>query len=365
MSIRVLHIVTYMGRGGLETMLMNYYRHMDREKVQFDFLVHRDFETDYDAEIKVLGGKIYHISRLIPWSNSYKKKLKSFFMEHPEYKIVHVHQDCLSSVALKCAKECGIPVRVAHSHSSSAEKNLKYFIKLYYMKQIPQYATEMFACGKLAGDWMFSGNDYQIICNAIDIRKYRYSEEDNLKIRTKLKLEDKIVIGHVGNFTFAKNHEFLLKVFKEIEKREPMARLLLIGGGENSRKIKKKAEELLIEDKVLFMGVRTDVDKLMQCMNVFVFPSVYEGLPVAMIEAQTAGLPCVISDHVSNECIVTENLVTTMKLSDTIGQWADHVLLRAKQARADTSNEIRKAGYDIHTAAKGLENYYLQKYGEK
>lgn len=129
MAVRILHIVTYMGRGGLETMLMNYYRHIDREKIQFDFLVHREFEADYDAEIKELGGKIYHISKLVPWSNSYKKKLKSFFMEHPEYKIVHVHQDCLSSVALKCAKECGIQVRIAHSHSSSAVKNIKYFIK--------------------------------------------------------------------------------------------------------------------------------------------------------------------------------------------------------------------------------------------
>lgn len=365
MAVRILHIVTYMGRGGLETMLMNYYRHIDREKIQFDFLVHREFEADYDAEIKELGGKIYHISKLVPWSNSYKKKLKSFFMEHPEYKIVHVHQDCLSSVALKCAKECGIQVRIAHSHSSSAVKNIKYFIKLYYMKQIPKYATEMFACGKLAGDWMFCGKDYQIINNAVDIKKYRYSEQENQKMREQLKLNDKVVIGHVGNFTSAKNHEFLLRIFKAIVQKEPNARLLLVGGGENGKKIKKKAKELSIEDKVLFMGVRTDVNKLMQCMDVFVFPSLYEGLPVTIIEAQASGLPCVISDRVSNECIVTKEFVTILKLSDTTEQWAEHVLLRAKQSHMDTSSAIIEAGYDIHTAAKRLENYYLQKYGEK
>lgn len=152
--IRVLHVVTYMGRGGLETMLMNYYRHIDRTKVQFDFLVHRDFEADYDQEINELGGRIYHVSKLIPWSRKYKQELKCFFRDHPEYSIVHVHQDCLSSVALKCAEECGIPVRIAHSHNINQDKNIKYLIKLHYMKNIPKYATDCFACSVEAGEWM-------------------------------------------------------------------------------------------------------------------------------------------------------------------------------------------------------------------
>lgn len=150
--IRVLQVVTYMGRGGLETMLMNYYRHIDRNKVQFDFLVHRDFEADYDKEILSMGGKIYRVSRLIPWSRGYREELKRFFRAHPEYKIVHVHQDCLSSVALQYAKECGVPVRIVHSHNSNQDRNLKYIIKRHYMKQIPQFATDFFACGKNAGD---------------------------------------------------------------------------------------------------------------------------------------------------------------------------------------------------------------------
>lgn len=154
--VRVLQIVTYMGRGGLETMLMNYYRNRDRQKDQFDFWVHRDFEADYDQEILSMGGKIYHISRLIPWSRKYRGELKSFFSNHPEYKIVHVHQDCLSSIALQCAKECGIPVRIAHSHNINQDINIKYWIKLHYMKKIPNYATDYFACSVEAGDWMFS-----------------------------------------------------------------------------------------------------------------------------------------------------------------------------------------------------------------
>ena len=204
--IRVLQVVTYMGRGGLETMLMNYYRHMDRDKVQFDFLVHRDFEADYDQEILSMGGKIYHVSRLVPWSRGYREGLKRFFKEHPEYKIVHVHQDCLSSVALECAKECGVLVRIAHSHSSNQDKNIKYLIKRHYMKQIPQFATDCFACGKDAGDWMFEGQSYQILHNAIDASVYAYSSEKAITIREELNVGRNLVMGHVGRFNAQKNH---------------------------------------------------------------------------------------------------------------------------------------------------------------
>ncbi len=204
--IRVLQVVTYMGRGGLETMLMNYYRHMDRDKVQFDFLVHRDFEADYDQEILSMGGKIYHVSRLVPWSRGYREGLKRFFKEHPEYKIVHVHQDCLSSVALECAKECGVLVRIAHSHNSNQDKNIKYIVKRHYMKQIPQFATDFFACGKDAGDWMFVGHRYKILHNAINTSVYTYSSEKAVAIRERLHVGQNLVIGHVERFDAQKNH---------------------------------------------------------------------------------------------------------------------------------------------------------------
>ena len=359
--LRVLQIVTYMGRGGLETMLMNYYRHIDRNKVQFDFLVHRDFEADYDSEIKALGGRIYHISRLIPWSVKYRKELKHFFGEHPEYKIVHVHQDCLCSVALQCAKECGVPVRIAHSHSGSAVKNLKYPIKLYYMKQIPKYATHMFACGKQAGDWMFSGKKYTIIRNAIDAKRYQYSTLEDEGVRKEWGLLGKNVIGHVGNFTPAKNHAFLFEIFKEISKRNSESTLLLVGGGDGLSNAKTLADTMGIAEKVIFTGIRSDVHRLMQAMNVFVFPSLYEGLPVTMIEAQASALPCVISDHVSVECIVTEGLVTVKKLDESPAEWAEHILQRINQTRQDHICEVKASGYDINTEAKRLEELYLQK----
>ena len=360
--IRVLQIVTNMRRGGLETMLMNYYRHIDRNKVQFDFLVHRDFESDYDKEILELGGKIYHISRLIPWSSSYRKKLRAFFTSHPEYKIVHVHQDCLSSVALECAKKCGVPVRIAHSHSSSQDKNWKYLIKLYYMRFIPKYATYLFACGAAAGDWMFNGHSYYLIKNAIETEKYCYSPEKAKLMRRKLHIkDDETVLGHVGRFSAAKNHRFLLEIFSECLKINQKVRLLLVGNGENQEEIKKIVEEQGFADKVIFTGARPDVNDLMQAMDVFVFPSLYEGLPLTMIEAQASGLHCVISNKVPDECIVTNDLVTYCKLEEKPSKWAEIILQKAQFPRTSHAQEIKKAGYDISDAARKLEDFYLRK----
>lgn len=362
--IRVLQIVTYMGRGGLETMLMNYYRYMDRNKVQFDFLVHRNFEADYDKEILSMGGKIYHISRLVPWSKRYREKLKKFFLDHPEYKIIHVHQDCLSSVALQCAKECGIAVRIAHSHNSNQDKNLRYLIKRHYMKQIPQFATDCFACGKEAGDWMFSGHPYQIMCNAIDAALYTYSLEKADAIRKQLHVQKNLVIGHIGRFDIQKNHTFLLDIFSECVKIAPNAKLLLVGDGEGKVQIQEKVKRLGLEERVIFTGVRSDVPDLLQAMDVFVFPSLYEGVPVTMIEAQASGLPCVISDGVPKECIITAGLVTSMRLLDAPSDWAKHIIKQSHIRRNNHLKEIRNAGYDIVTAAKKLESFYLKKIGE-
>lgn len=361
MAIRVLHIVTYMGRGGLETMLMNYYRHIDRNKVQFDFLVHRDFEADYDTEIRELGGKIYHISRLIPWSHFYREKMKRFFREHSEYKIVHVHQDCLSSVALQCAKECGVPVRIAHSHNNAQDKNLKYLVKLYYMKKIPNYATDLFACSNAAGTWMFGGESFQVVHNAIDISKYKYSPTIAKKVRKQFNIENKIVIGHVGRFDPQKNHERLVDIFAECAKKNSDVILMLVGDGDRKKKIEDKVNKLGLGEKVIFTGVRSDVNELMQAMDVFVFPSLYEGLPVTLIEAQAAGLPCVISDYISEECIVTSNLVSIMKLSESATGWGEGILKKVEDGHRNIAEEIEKSGYDIKIAAKKLEKYYLNK----
>ena len=357
---RVLQVVTYMGRGGLETMLMNYYRHIDRNKVQFDFLVHRDFEADYDQEILALGGRIYHVSRLIPWSRSYRTELKKFFHEHPEYRIVHVHQDCLSSVALQCAEECGVPVRIAHSHNSNQDKNLKYLVKLHYMKKIPAYATDFFACSKSAGKWMFGKKSFQLLNNAIDTGQYMYSQNVDKAVREEWGLENSFIIGHVGRFDPQKNHEFLIDIFNECTILNPNIKLMLVGDGEGKEKIERKVCKMNLQNKVIFTGVRSDVNRLMQAMNVFVFPSLYEGLPVTMIEAQASGLPCIISDHVSDECIVTKGLVSSVALEESPARWAEHILQQSGRQHENHTKEIQEAGYDISTAANKLENFYME-----
>ena len=360
--IRILQVVTHMERGGLESMLMNYYRHIDREKVQFDFLVHRQERAAFDDEIESLGGKIYRLPRLVPWSKAYLSELKCFFDEHPEYEVVHVHQDCLSSVILKAAAQHHIPVRIAHSHNANQDKNLKYPIKLWYKRSIPKYATNLFACGKDAGDWMFSGAPYQIINNAIDAAAYAYDPEKRAEMRCQLGLTDELVVGHVGRFNQQKNHPFLLEVFAALLKKEPHAVLLLVGGGEDMPKMQAKAQTLGIAERVRFLGVRSDVADLMQAMDVFVFPSLYEGLPVTMVEAQASGLPCVISDKVPSECILTDGLVDILPLLANPDAWAAKILEKRRILRTDHHTEITAHGFDITTEAVKLQKFYINAY---
>lgn len=360
--IRVLHVVTSMDRGGLETMLMNYYRHIDRSLVQFDFLTHRTEKAAYDDEIESLGGKLYHMPRLVPWSRSYRNAMDSFFLEHPEYRIVHVHQDCLSSVALQEAKKCGVPVRIAHSHSSNQNRDVKYPIKMIYMHKISKYATSLIACSQKAGNWMFSGAPFEILPNAIDVTAFKFDLEKRKNLRNKLNIsEHTVLLGHVGRFMPEKNHTFLLDIFAEVAQMEPDARLMLVGDGKLRSAIEKKAKHMGLDRKVIFTGVRSDIQDLLQAMDVFVLPSLYEGLAVTLVEAQAAGLPCVISDNVTDECRVTTGLVTKLSLSDTTRRWAEHILTLRSTPRTDRCDEVKASGYDIKTGAKKLEQFYLEK----
>lgn len=357
--LRVLQVVTYMGRGGLETMLMNYYRRMDRSLVQFDFLVHRDFRADYDDEIESLGGRIFRIPRLVPWRGSYKKALDTFFKTHPEYRIVHVHQDCLSSVILKAAKQNGVPVRIAHSHNSSQDKNLKYLIKLYYKRQIPRNATKLFACGEKAGDWMFGGAPYQVLSNAVEAKQYTFDAAKRAQMRSQLAIAaDALVVGHVGRFHTVKNHAFLLSIFAQLKRQRENAVLLLVGDGDLRKDVERQAKAMGILDSVIFTGVRSDVPDLMQAMDIFVMPSLYEGLPVTLMEAQASGLPCLVSDGVPAECDITD-LVKHLALDAGAAVWAQHIPDHTGKTRSDTHAQIRAAGYDMETNAKKLQDYYL------
>lgn len=355
--LRVLQVVTYMGRGGLETMIMNYYRNIDRSKIQFDFLVHRQEEAAYDKEILSLGGHIYRMPVLNPFSKAYFSSLDSFFKKH-RYNIVHSHLDCMSAYPLKIAQKNGVSVRIAHSHNKSQDKNLKYPIKLLSKRLIPKYATHLFACGKEAGYWMFNGKPYTILNNAIDAQMYTYNEQIRNEVREELNLtNDNFVIGHVGRFNPQKNHGFIIDVFNAVYKRDENARLVLVGSGDGQQAIEDKVKRLGLSDAVLFLGSRGDVNRVLQAMDVFLFPSLYEGLPLSIIEAQAAGLPCIISDNVPDECIKTDR-VFWYSLGEPADFWADKIFEALKISKKDTLSEIVASGFDIKENSRKLEDFY-------
>lgn len=357
--IRVLQVVTYMGRGGLETMLMNYYRNIDRDKVQFDFLTHRDERWDYDDEIESLGGKIYHLPKLNPFSRSYLNALDKFFKEHKEYQIVHCHQDCLSGVVLKVAKKNGVRFTIAHSHNANQDKNLKYLIKVFEKRKIPKYADKLFACGDEAGRWMFNTDNFEVLNNAIDTDLYIYNKEKADKVKKAFGIENKFVVGHVGRFSTQKNHEFLIDIFNEVQKIKEDSVLMLVGDGDLRPEMEQKVRDLQIENKVIFTGVRSDVNDLMQGMDVFLFPSLYEGLGIVLIEAQAAGLKCVISNTIPKDGVLTDD-VTCISLAQSPVVWADEILKYQEYKRTNNKEIIKKANYDIKNNAKILEQFYIE-----
>ena len=355
--VRVLHVVTNMSYGGLENLLMNYYRCIDRSKLQFDFLTHVDIHQDFEEEIAALGGRLYRLSRMNPLSPGYLKELTGFFRAHPEYRIVHSHLNCMSAVPLRAAKRCGVPVRIAHAHTSSLNRNLKMFLKLLYRPLIPRYATNLFACGERAGDWMFRGKPYTIMRNAIDAAAFRYDPAVSGRVRQELGIGSSFVVGHVGQFRTEKNHLFLIDVFAEVLKRCPDSRLMLVGKGPMMEPAQQRADTLGIRDKILFLGARADIPELMQAMDVFVLPSLYEGFGIALIEAQAAGLPCVKSDTIAQTCVVTD-LVSSASLTDE-KEWAEAITGCRNTLRTDHFSDIARGGYEITQAAQKLQRFYL------
>lgn len=360
--IRVLIINYKMQCAGIESFIMNMYRNIDRSMVQFDFLVHYTQPQFYDDEIKRLGGRIYRLS--IREDNNFLKyfmDLKRFFKEHNEYKIIHGHMESFGVFYLKFARDAKIPVRIAHSHIAQKNSGLKGLVKNILNKGYKKYATSLFACSEKAGEFVFGNKEtFTIYNNAIDAKRFKYDNSIRNLVRKELGVaEDVFVIGHVGRFNTQKNHAFLIEIMKEIIKKEPNAILLLIGEGDLEKTIKQKTCELCIDNSIKFLGVRNDVERLYQAMDVFVMPSLFEGLPIAGVEAQTAGLKCVLSDTITKETAITSN-VEFVSLNDVPKIWAKEIL-KWKNAydRRDQSDLVAKAGYDIKQQAKNMQDFYL------
>ena len=363
--IRVLNMFTVMDRGGAETMVMNYYRHIDRTKVQFDFLVHREQRGAYDDEIERMGGRIYRMCPIYPQNFSrYKRDLRAFFRAHPEYKIIHSHMSELGYFAFREAERQGVPVRICHAHNAPHGFDVKMIMRTYFKKRMMPYLTHLFMCGEESGKWLYGEKNksrFIMLNNAIDAALYSFDASKREKMRQQLGLTDELVIGHVGRFNPQKNHPFLLDVFAALLKKESDAVLLLVGGGDDMPEIQAKAEALGITERVRFLGVRSDVADLIQAMDVFVFPSLYEGLGIAVVEAQAAGLPCVVSDTIPHEAYLTD-LVDSEKLSAPEEKWAEKILALRAVPRTDRHEEIAAHGFDISTEAVKLQEFYLKAY---
>lgn len=361
--LRVLQVIGSMNCGGAEAMLMNFYRNIDRSKVQFDFLVCNKDRAFYDDEIESLGGRIYRELEYINPSNliSYKAICERFFSKH-NYKIVHCHIGSIAWFVLSVAKKYGA-FTITHSHSTYAGLGiLPYRLLSYPDRYTPDY---FFGCSELAGIKRYgkrvanNPNIFSVLNNAINVDNYTFNNEIRRKIREELLInEDQLVIGHVGRFDKAKNQAYLVNVFEKLHKIDENAKLVLVGTGENVEAIKKQIKELNLESSVILTGVRSDVCDLLQAFDVFVFPSIYEGLPVTVIEAQASGLKCLLSDTITKEVDIT-GLVEYMSLNNSASEWAEKILSMLPYDRVDTSDKIAAAGYDIKTTAKQLTEFYL------
>ncbi|MBT2642216.1 glycosyltransferase family 1 protein [Bacillus sp. ISL-41] len=361
--IRVLHVVVNMNRGGAETLIMNLYRNLDRTKVQFDFLTCR--EGVFDVEIKELGGKVHRI----PYINDvghfeYIRSLNQFFSNNQDYTIVHSHLNKMSGLVVRAAKRNGVRYCISHSHNTGGEgsflaKAYKWYSGLY----IPSNSDFTFSCSEAAGKWLFGSKskDAIILNNGIEPENFQYSSKVRMMKRKELGIGDQLVIGHVGRFTKQKNHKFLIEIFAELLNRRPDAILLLCGDGVLRKEIENRVDELNIRNSVKFLGVRSDIHQLLQAFDVFIFPSLHEGLPVTLIEAQSAGIPCLISKEITNEVDLGLELMKFLDLSNR-DLWVQELkeFKVQKNKRIATRNRVlREKGYDIRKTAEWLQDFYL------
>lgn len=361
--IRIAQIIGKWVGGGVESVVMNYYRYIDRSKIQFDFICDEDSTNIPYDEINSLGGKVILIppyQKIIKYHNELKKVLKE-----GNYKIVHSHINTLSVFSLWAAKSVGVPVRIAHSHSTTNKKEKKKNLMKQVLKHFSKvFATDYMCCSELAGRWLFGDKEYDkgnvyLLNNAIDLDKFKYDENIRKEKRKELNIsDDTLVIGHVGRFVEQKNHRFLIDIFNEVHKERENSILLLAGQGPLMEEIHEKVNELGLNESVKFLGQRKDIDKLYQAFDVFLLPSLYEGLPVVGVEAQATGLLCILSDDMTKETKVLDS-TKFIKLDNGSIKWADEIINSFNQyKRQDFTKEMLENGYEINNEVCKLENKY-------
>lgn len=363
--IRILQVVGGMSSGGLETMIMNWYRNINRNIIQFDFLVHHSEKCFYDDEIEELGGRIYRLS----FSNDhnfikYIKDLDFFFKIHSnEYHVIHGHHSSYGVFYLKFAKKYGIKYRISHSHIASYSKTVGGITFFLLSRFFKKYANIHFACSDAAGKYMYGEDKYRLVNNGIDTNKFKFSYEARIAIRENLNIVDKTVLVHVGRFHDQKNHTFLIDIFFEYKKINENSVLLLIGEGPLQSSIKEKVTKLRLVDSVFFLNRIENVYDYLSASDVFIFPSLYEGLPLTLVEAQSSGLPVLCSSNVTIETRLTEHY-HVLPLDIPARKWAAKLvsILQVPIDRKESYKHVRNAHYDCNDVVKFITELYIDYY---
>ncbi len=364
--IRVLQVIGVMDRGGAETMVMNLYRAIDRSKIQFDFLVHEQREGDYDAEVRQLGGRFFRLPRFNGVNaRAYRRQVRAFFAEHPEYRVVHGHIGSSAPIYLSEAKRAGAYV-IAHSHAQNFERGLAGLAFRVAARPVRGVADYFMACSREAGldrfgEAVVSGDRFSIVPNGINVVRYACDQASHEAAKAALGLAGRPVVCHTGRLIPVKNHAFLLDVFARVHERVGEAVLVCAGRGELEAQLKARAAELGLADAVRFLGVVDNVPEVLAAADVFVFPSVKEGLPLAVVEAQAAGLPTTISTGVPDLALVSDR-ARRIPLDEGADAWAAFVLedldRAASRPRTDAIEQVRKHGFDIVDSAARVSAFY-------
>ena len=358
--VRILHIVHLMSRGGMESRIMDLYRGLDRSRFQYDFYVESGKEGTFDEEIRDLGGNIYYRKTDNRHNIPDFKAFRSFLHEHREIKLVYAYNQW-SGWYLKEAGKCGIETRIAYARTSIQTFTSKNLVKNIVKFNVNKYASHRFAVSNKAAEWLFGKDAVRsgkvtVWPNSIYVKKYAFKEEVRKKVREELGLGSEFTVIHLGNIRYEKNHPFLIKVFSEVKKIRKDAVLVLVGGGDIDS-LTPEIQKLDLEGSVKYLGVRSDVSEILQAGDVFVFPSWYEGFPGAVLEAEASGLNCVVSDSITDEVMLTENLIS-LSLKETPEKWADVACSFPEYDRSNSWKVIEEAGYDVDSLIGRIERFY-------
>lgn len=362
--IRILQYIGSLNIGGSQTMIMNYYRNIDRSKIQFDFIVDRKNDTFFVSEIESMGGRIYYLDYLKGYNIiNFKKQWNLFFKKHPEYKVIHCHVRSVASIVLKIAKKHGLRT-LCHSHSTSNGKGIKSLMKWFLQKKIPKYSDYLLACSEESAIWLYGENNYKnnncvIINNAIDTKKFLYNENIRNSVRKKIDLENKKIIIQVGRFVDVKNYFYTIELFSKLLKTNSDYFLLLVGNGPLKQTMTNKIQILGLENDAQILENRNDVNELLQASDVYLMPSIFEGLPLSLVEAQAASLPCIISKNISGGKIIKE-LIYDLDINNNYDEWMEKIKEVSDLKRKNRLREIEKSGFDIDKNVDKLINIYLE-----